>query len=401
MPLLRRSVGIALRIVLAGASCLGIWNSWELARADYLFKKDTEESIRSAICLAPDGWEYYMRLAQFDRAHARQLLATSLLLDRYNAQADIELGLQYEAEGDFDRAEKSLLAAFEVDDTYLPRWSLANYYYRRGNMPAFWQWARAAAAMPADDVGPLFQLCWRVSPDPESITRAIVNDKPELIRQYIGFLLANGQLNAVAAVAARLLQSGQPETDRPLLLNVINRLVETDNVAAANALWRLLIERRWVIADTTAPNNAEFAREPLPVSFDWSLPEYTGLHSWPGYSGLETEFAGNQPEECTVAEQAIALDPGSYTMDYAYRTSDIGPGTGIRWQVVDAKSNTVLAESPDLSSDEVQHSALTFAVPPGSYLVRLRLEYRRSLGTARVSGTLAVLSTQIQAVPES
>jgi hypothetical protein len=288
-----------------------------------------------------------------------------------------------------------------VDDTYLPRWSLANYYYRRGNMPAFWQWARAAAAMPADDVGPLFQLCWRVSPDPESITRAIVNDKPELIRQYIGFLLAKGQLNAVAAVAARLLQSGQPETDRPLLLNVINRLVETDNVAAANALWRLLIERRWVIADTTAPNNAEFAREPLPVSFDWSLPEYTGLHSWPGYSGLETEFAGNQPEECTVAEQAIALDPGSYTMNYAYRTSDIGPGTGIRWQVVDAKSNTVLAESPDLSSDEVQHSALTFAVPPGSYLVRLRLEYRRSLGTARVSGTLAVLSTQIQAVPES
>jgi hypothetical protein len=116
---------------------------------------------------------------------------------------------------------------------------------------------------------------------------------------------------------------------------------------------------------------------------------------------LETEFAGNQPEECTVAEQAIALDPGSYTMNYAYRTSDIGPGTGIRWQVVDAKSNTVLAESPDLSSDEVQHSALTFAVPPGSYLVRLRLEYRRSLGTARVSGTLAVLSTQIQAVPES
>jgi len=36
----------------------------------------------------------------------------------------------------------------------------------------------------------------------------------------------------------------------------------------------LLIEQHWVEADSTVPNNAEFAREPLPVTFDWSLPEY-------------------------------------------------------------------------------------------------------------------------------
>jgi tetratricopeptide (TPR) repeat protein len=401
MPFSRRSVGYALRIIIAGACCFGIWCSWTLARADYLFQKDTEESVRSAIRLVPDGWEYYMRLAQFDRGHARELLDTALRLNRYDAQADIELGLQYEAEEDYGRAEKQLLEAYEVDHTYLPRWSLANYYFRRDNMLAFWAWARSAAEMPSDDVGPLFELCWRVSPDPEKISAAILNDKPELIRQYIGFLLAKDQPVAVANVAPRLVRSGDPETDSALLFAVVNRLVAVNDADAANALWHLLIERHWVVADITVPNNANFLREPLPVNFDWSLPEYPGLHSWPGSSGLETEFTGSEPEDSTVAEQAVTLTPGNYTMAYAYRTSDIPAATGIRWQILDAKSNTVLAESPDLSSDAVQHLALAFSIPPDVSLIRLRLAYRRALGTPRISGTLVVLSTRIQALPKS
>jgi hypothetical protein len=397
----RRSIGVALRIIIAGTCGLGIWCSWQFAHADFLFQKDTEESVRSAIRLVPDGWEYYIRLAQFDRGHTRELLETSLRLNRYDAQADIELGLQYEAEGDFGRAERLLLDAYEVDHTYMPRWSLANFYFRRDNMPAFWAWARSAAEMPADDIGPLFELCWRVSPDPERITGAILNEKPELIRQYVGFLLAKDQLRAVANVAPRLVRSGEQETDRPLLFSVVNRLVAANDAAAANALWHLLIEQHWVVADMTVPNNADFVREPLPVSFDWSFPEYSGLHSWPGPSGLETEFTGSQPEECTVAEQAVILTPGNYTMEFSYHTADIPPGTGIRWQILDAKSNTVLAESPDLSSDVLEHLALAFSVPPDASLLRLRLAYRRALGTPRISGTLVVISTQIRAHSQS
>jgi len=398
---LRRLAGIALRLIVAVACCLGVWNSWKFAYADFLFQKDTEESVRSAIRLAPDDWQYYMRLAQFDREHTRALLETAVSLNRYNAQADIELGLQYEADGDFDRAERSLLDAYAVDHTYLPRWSLANYYFRRDNMPEFWAWARSAAEMPSDDVGPLFELCWRVSPDPEKITNAILNNKPELIRQYIGFLLAKDQPGAVAVVAPYLVRAGDQETDRPLLFAVVNRLVAANDAAAANALWHLLIEQRWVVADIAVPNNANFAREPLPVSFDWSLPENSGLHSWPGSSGLETEFTGSQPEDCVVAEQVVALMHGNYTMAYSYHTSDIPPATGIRWQILDAKSNTVIAESTDLSSDGLQNSALAFSVPEDNSLLRLRLAYRRALGTPRVSGTLAVLSTTIKSRPQT
>lgn len=397
----RRSLEIGLRIIIAVACCLAIWDSWKFAVADALFQKDTEDSVRAAIRLVPDGWQYYMRLAQLDQKHTSDLLATSLHLNRYDAQADIELGLQYETEGDFARAEKLLLEAYAVDHTYLPRWSLANFYLRRDNMPAFWAWARSAAEMPASDVGPLFELCWRVSPDPEIIAGAILNEKPELIRQYLRFLLAKGQLQAVSSGAPRLIRSGEAETDRPLLFDVINQLVATKDANPANTLWKSLIAARWVVADTTVPNNSEFARDPLPVSFDWSLPEYSGLHSWPGASGLETEFTGRQPEECAIAEQTLILASGSYTLTYAYHTSGIPQATGIRWQIVDAKSNTVLAESADLSSNAMAHSALTFNVPNGVSLLRLRLGYRRALGTPRISGTLVVLSVKIQTRSQS
>jgi hypothetical protein len=399
--LLGRSLGAAPRFVVAGACCLGIWSSWKLARADYLFRMDTGDSVRAAISLAPDGWEYTMRLAQLDQAHSGDLLRTALRLNRYNAEADIELALQYEAEGDFGNAEKMLLAAYDVDRTYLPRWSLANYYFRRNNMPAFWSWARSAAEMPADDIGPLFDLCGRASPDSATVTTAILNGKPEMIRQYLGFLLGKDQLVSIAGIARELVRSGDPESDRPLLLAAVNRLVAANDATSAIALWHFLIEQRWVVADDTVPNNAEFARAPLPVSFDWSLSEYPGLHSWPGPSGLETEFNGSQPEDCTIAEQAVPLTAGNYTMSYGYRTSDIPPDTGIRWQIIDSKSNVVLADSSDLSSETLRYSSLAFSVPTDTPFIRLRLVYRRALGTTRFSGMLVVLSTQIKALPKS
>ncbi len=388
---------VVLRVVEVAACFYGIWWSWKLARADYLFRRDNPASLRAAICLVPIQPAYYLRLAQLDGVHAGELLEAALRLNRYNASAAIELGLRFEADGDYPRAEKMLLAAWVVDRTWLPRWSLANYYFRRDNMPAFWFWARQAARMPAADITPLFQLCWRVTPDAASVAKEVLPDDPDSIRQFIGFLLSRDQVLEVAAVAPRLLRYGNAETDRPLLLTVVNRLISANDGAAAVALWNLMAERRWVVADASAPNNATFSRPPLAVAFDWTLPSYDGLGSWPGPSGLEAEFSGRQPENCVIAEQTVALAPGSYGFRYAYRTSEIAPGTGIVWRILDVRSGAILAVSPGLASDTLQRDSVEFQVTPATPLVRLRLVYNRALGTPRISGMLAMISTGIVA----
>jgi hypothetical protein len=396
MFLQRKSVQISLRVALTVACCFGVWNSLQLARADYLFREDTDESIRKAIRLVPDNWQYYMRLAQFERGNARELLKSSLERNPFDAQADIELGLQYEADGDFGRAEKQLLEAYNVDHTYLPRWSLANYYFRHENMPQFWAWARSAAAMPADDIGALLELCWRVSPNPGTITGSILNEKPEFLRQYIIFLIAKKQPLAIANIAPNLMRAGNPKSDLPLLLSVVNRLILANEADLADSLWRLLVNHGWTAADSTVPNNVGFSRVPVPVGFDWSIPEYTGLHSWLGPTGLETEFTGSQPENCMLAEQSVVLPPGNYKLAYDYRTNNIPPATGIRWQILDMQSQTAIADSPDLSSSEDKQSELSFSVPPGMPIALLRLAYNRSLGTVRVSGTVWIHSVRIK-----
>ncbi len=398
MLIFRQIFVAALRILLVGACALGAWSSWAIARADYLFRQNTVSSIRASLQWAPDNPAAYMRLARLDESKARQMLDTALRLDPYNAQANIELGLLKEANGETDAAEKLLLHAFEIDRTYTPRWSLANFYLRQGNLPAFWLWAHRAAEMPPDDMGALFALCWRVAPDPNTIADAILNNNPSTVRQFIVFLLAKNQLDAAVGLATHLLQIGEPDRDRALLLSLVNQAIAANDVKASTEIWRGLVQKKWIVADVSVPNNPDFSRDPLPVGFDWTLSSQTGLHSWPGPAGLAVELSGDQPESCTIAEQALALVPSNYTFHYSYRTTDIAPDTGITWQILDAKSGSILAESSSLSSDVMLGKTLNFTVPQGTSLLRLRLGYRRALGTTRVRGTLTIQSTIIRQI---
>jgi tetratricopeptide (TPR) repeat protein len=340
-----------------------------------------------------------MQLARLDDKDAEELLSTSLQFNPFNSDADIDLGLRYEADGDFPRAEKLLLQAFAVDHTYAPRWSLANFYFRRNNVALFWTWARRAAEMPSGDMSALFELCWRVSPDPKTIEANIVVSNPSVIRQYVDFLMSKDQAHAAVYPALRLIRSGSPETDRERLFNLTDRVIAANDAASAESLWHELIRQHWIVADSSTPNNPDFARDPLPVKLDWNLPASDGLHSWPGPSGLVTEFTGDEPESCTIAEQAILLQPGKYRLDSSYHTRNIAADTGIRWEIAEIEPDTVLASSPFLSSNTLASFTLPFSVDPDHRLLRLRLVYRRQIGTTRISGTLVVRSVRIQVLP--
>jgi tetratricopeptide (TPR) repeat protein len=397
---LQHFLAAALRLMIVASCCWGIWYSWRVARADYLFRQDTETSLHQAISTTPDAWAYYMRLAEFEPAHAQQLLTAAEHLNPYNAQADIELGLQYEAQGEFGKAEQCFLRAFAVDRTYLPRWSLASFYFRRGNIAAFWTWARSAAEMPSESTAALFDLCWRVSPDADEITRRILNNNPNLLRQYLDFLLSKSQTYSAAGIAIRLIQYGDPNTDVPRMFSAINQLITDDkNGNSAKEIWTALVANHWVVADRELPNNPNFARDPLPVQFDWTLPSNSGIQSVPGPSGLEAEFSGLEPDQCDIAEQAVVLDPGDYELNFSYHTQEIAPGTGLRWQIVGGDSIKPLAESSDLSSEALTRAKMTFSIPRRTPLAHLRLIYQRALGTPPISGSLVIPSVQIHKLP--
>src|ERR1700761_1051130 len=105
-------VRAVLRLSIVAVCTVGIWCTWTLGRAEYLFRQDTPESIRAALKLEPDAWPYYLRLAQFDRTDSVALLAESIAFDRYDAQAYIELAFEEESEGKVAQADHLLHTAF-------------------------------------------------------------------------------------------------------------------------------------------------------------------------------------------------------------------------------------------------------------------------------------------------
>ena len=220
-----------------------------------------------------------------------------------------------------------------------------------------------------------------------------------LLRQYLDFLVSKSQGASAAEIAIRLIEEGDPATDVPRILSAINQLVADQDGVSAKEIWATLIAKHWVIADSGSPNNPKFTREPLPVRFDWTLSSNSNVQSVPGPSGLETEFSGLEPDQCSIAEQSVALVPGNYEMDFTYRTQGIAPATGLQWQIAGANATKLLAKSSDLSSDALTHAKMMFSVPRGISLADLRLMYQRVVGTPPISGYVVVSSVQIHAVP--
>ena len=99
--------------------------------------------------------------AEKDPAISMAALERAVALNPSDAGSWIELGLRWEADGNAGRAEQYLLRAAEVDRQYLPRWSLANFYFRRKDTEKFWAWARASAEMVYGDARPLFRCAAR------------------------------------------------------------------------------------------------------------------------------------------------------------------------------------------------------------------------------------------------
>lgn len=390
---------IAIRLLVLSACLLGIWESWKYERSDELYWQDTPESVRAAIRLEPDCWWCYVQLARLDEDHAESLLQASLRLNAYNSEAAIDLGLRYEANGDFGRAEQYLLQAFAVDRTYAPRFSLANYYFRRDDLPAFWTWAQRAAEMPADDLGALFALCWHVTPDAETIQTKILGSDPELNRQFVDFLVNKGEERAAVQPGMDLIRVGDEGTDQGRLYSLIDQLIHANDSADADSLWRQLIREHWIADDGTIPYNHAFARDPLPSHFDWRFSAFSGLHSWPGPSGLMTEFTGDEPENCPIAEVTVSLPPGKYRLESSYRTESIPANSGIHWQITEPGTETVIVSTPSLSGDAPGNVSVPFSVGADQSLLHLQLVYERALGTSRIQGTLVVPSVRIQPLP--
>jgi len=361
-------------VLAAAALLVAAWFSIHLARADFEFRLRAPDGVARALALEPGNTEYLAFRAlqvEYDGGDARPLLARAAELNPLSSAPRIRLGLDAEQRGDFSTAEKWLLEAARIDRQFEPRWTLANFYFRRENRGEFWKWMRAALEISYGDRRPAFDLCWQVSSDADEILSRVIPSRREVLAAYLGWLLETHRPQAAAPVALKLAAAGNA-ADRPLLLASDDALLEADDVASSLALWKLL-----GLAAPDGVYRGNFEAPAVGAGFDWRWQEIPGVvHREIDQPRTmhRISLSGRQPESCELLRQMVAVKTGArYRLSWDAGTARMESPTGIEWRIADQRAAVGNG-----------HAEVDFTAP--SDLVILKLVYQRPSGQVRAEG---------------
>lgn len=311
---------------LLGLLGAGAFRSIRLAQAQTLYASGSAHSLLAAEQIFPGCARYpkarglllSQEMEQPDEAF--DLFRRALSLNPRDASLWIELGLQDEVAGRLASAERKLLEAARLDNTFSPRWSLANFYFRRKDEDSFLIWAKRSAEMAHGDLTPLFKLSLRLTGNPATVLSRVVLARPEIIGPYLQFTLDENRLSDAVPVARALLRtSGAKDADR--LVAFCDRLLseypkDRRWLAPAVEIWNSMIDRKVFPLrriDRDSLINANFSYPPGSHGFDWRINWLPPVQSSFGAPASSVTFSGKQPEVCDILHQLITVDAGRST----------------------------------------------------------------------------------------
>jgi hypothetical protein len=304
---------------------------------DYLCDRRSPESYQRAAAIDGGRADVYRGLANLDSTNRRDYLTRAVSLEPYDAGSLIELGLLDEAAANRSGAERWLLHAAQADGTYLPTWTLTNYYFRQSNTAAFWKWARRAAEMCPQEFTPLFRLCFMATGDAAEVERRVVRGRPLAERRFLHFLAYSGRLPEAAELmqqhSQRLIKNQSDAAEM-----FVARAIETGYIREARRVWDAMGTLGLTPFPPATPGHGGYLTngsfdEPISgKGFDWR--DYPGpgcgvfRDSAPTQTGGNTvrlELTGDSPYR-KMLEQHLVLPPGRrLRLSWRYRASGLGP----------------------------------------------------------------------------
>ena len=373
----RRIFVVAALFVLAIAAVYSI----RLALADAAFRKRTPQSVARALEILPDRASYLLFRAQqmdYDGENSTTLLERAARVNPLSSAPRIRLGLAAEARGDFSEAENWLLDAARVDRQFEPRWTLANFYFRRERSAEFWRWLRAALEVSYGDRSLAFDLCWRMSQNAEEVLKQAIPDRHDVLASYLHYVL-DRRHEAVSTTALKLAEL-HDRADTPELETASDLLIDGGKFADARDLWR-----RMGRAQTGLIYNGDFAAAPSGHGFDWRSSTADGVTNLPLPGSFRIRFSGKQPESSELLRHFVVLEPGKrYSLRWEAQTQGFPSPSGIDW--IAGANHAALESAEHWRAGSMDFKADTALVP-------ITLVYHRPPGQARAEG-----SVEIQAV---
>jgi tetratricopeptide (TPR) repeat protein len=393
------------------ASAAGCYWSVRLGWADWLSRGTTLAGARKSVELAPGNSVYLEHAADVTEAfggNGTALRERAALANPLDSANWIRLATRAEIENRGEEAERDLLRAYEADRQFEPRWSLANFYFRRGDRERALQWSRKTLEFGSGDLNAVFQLLWNVSGNGTEILEKAIPSRPLVLGQYLQYLDASGRLGEASGAAQTLLPLAGPEQQDALAIHC-SRCLDSGRVDEAVAVWNGMIARGLLSGDPIKPEtgkpleNADFARMFSGLGFDWGAPqvEDVAVQRQPATSSIRIGFYAHAPENCGILGEYIVLSPRrKYRLQYRYETTGMS-GAGMRWVISDHATRTVLTSlGPPEAADSTEHTVeATFETPPTCRLATIELRYDRELGTVRPQGSIRFSHLDLEFAP--
>lgn len=387
MPRLRT---LCVNTICAVGASVSVW----LCAADIALSRHATSSTELALLLTPNRVDPYEELYVIRPGSGVALLTRAVQVDPWDARAWLLLGLSQEASGQLRSSETSLLEARRRSHNFESAWTLSNYYFRRQDRYRFWSWARQAMAIGYSDPAPLFDLCWRMSPDPSEICSQLGLHDRDSLSSFLSFLMNHREYLSASVVANRLLDRGS-SADKPLLLSATSALIFHDQPESARWLWNRMISRGMIHEAPLDPQrsvsliNGGFSHFPLREGFDWRFDLIPGVEveANGGPGALEIRFRGDQSDAGTVLYQALLLQPGlSYQLRYASQSDSTQP-SGLHWRLTDFHTGAAMTGDSGelLATSAPAHQFWAFTAPSGR-MPFLALVYIRPTGSTRLAG---------------
>ncbi|HTQ54353.1 MAG TPA: hypothetical protein VMI94_07825 [Bryobacteraceae bacterium] len=399
-----------LACLVAAFAAGGYW-SLRLAWADWLSRSGDPAAVARAVDLSADNADFRIRLAYvLDREgdDPGPALVTASILNPRDAGVWMRLGMNAEMHGDYAAAERYLLAAVQVSRRFEPRWTLANFYFRRRDEHRFWPWIRESLLVGNNDLTPVFTLCWAMRPDAALILGQAIPDRRPVLNAYLWFLLRQRRIEGSTPVARRLAAVSTAE-DRAVLVAWSDQALAWGDPAAAMEIWNALCARRILPYPPLDPGrgllltDGSFQTEPAGGGFGWRLEPVTGINSGRSATAryLWFSLSGIQPARCEPLSQYVPVVPGRhYRLSFRYRTSDLPKDSGLSWQVLDARSGaSLVSRSPALSSPVWKDDEVLFAAPLESRLARVVFTYRQDPGALSTEGSALLSGLRLEQLP--
>ena len=371
--------------------------------ATFFYRQNTQPSIDWAVHLVPFNASYVRRLAGWDVTRRTALLQRAVSLNPLDAQGWLQLGFDAEfRRHDPALAEKAYLQAAAVDHMYLPRSTLANFYFRQENEPAFLKWSKAALAITPFPADPIFSQMWLLDPNPVKLGDNIP-ERPGVLLQYASFLMNAHQFTAVPPVLKRMMDAaGNASPEAYGRTNVVgpimDQLLWAGYPEAALQIWGFLHSASWVslpVPSGTRPlTNGSFHSAIWNHGFDWTVLGNEGIffNQYPEAGELRFDFSGNEPEKCTLLQQWIPTLPGQvYRLQWTASATGASKPLGLSWRI--HRPGGAL-DSPDLIT--IAPGVWNFKAPELTQSTLLSLEYARPLGETRANGVFILQSVSIR-----